>query len=84
LGSRFTDEEEFYRLLDGVVVDDTKLFNEKVQEGENFCNYSRPHAALNGQTPYERFREKVELCVETIYFSLIVSGIPLTMPWPRA
>ena len=26
------DEEEFYRLLDGVVVDDTNLFNEKVRE----------------------------------------------------
>jgi transposase InsO family protein len=57
------DEEEFYRLLDGVVVDDTNLFNEKVREWENFYNYNRPHAALNGQTPYERFREKVGLCV---------------------
>jgi transposase InsO family protein len=57
------DEEEFYRLLDGVVVDDTNLFNDKVWEWENFYNYSRPHAALNGQTPYERFREKVGLCV---------------------
>lgn len=57
------DEEEFYRLLDGVVVDDTKLFNKKVREWENFYNYSRPHAALNSQTPYERFREKVGLCV---------------------
>ena len=26
------DEEEFYRLLDGVIVDDPKLFNEKVRE----------------------------------------------------
>lgn len=57
------DEEEFYRLLDGVFVDDTNLFNEKVREWENFYNYSRPHAGLNGQTPYERFREKVGLCV---------------------
>jgi len=57
------DEEEFYRLVDGVVVDDTSLFNEKVREWENFYNYSRPHVALNGQTPYERFREKVGLCV---------------------
>jgi transposase InsO family protein len=57
------DEEEFYRLIDGVFVDDTNLFNEKVREWENFYNYSRPHAALNGQTPYERFREKVGLCV---------------------
>ena len=26
------DEEEFYRLLEGVVIDDTGLFNEKLQE----------------------------------------------------
>jgi transposase InsO family protein len=57
------DEEEFYRLINGVFVDDTNLFNEKVREWEYFYNYSRPHAALNGQTPYERFREKVGLCV---------------------
>ena len=57
--SHRVDEEEFYRLLDGVVVDDTNLFNEEVPEWENFYNDSRPHAALNGQTPYERFREKV-------------------------
>jgi len=26
------DAEEFYRMLSGVVIDDTKLFNEKLQE----------------------------------------------------
>jgi hypothetical protein len=26
------DEEEFYRLLEGVVIDDTGLFNERLQE----------------------------------------------------
>jgi hypothetical protein len=30
------DAEEFYRMLDGVVIDDTGLFNEKLQEWENF------------------------------------------------
>lgn len=57
------DEEEFYRMLKGVVIDDTKLFNEKLKEWENFYNYNRPHGSLDGQTPYERFREKTKLCV---------------------
>ena len=50
-------------MLNGVVIDDTKLFNEKLKEWENFYNFSRPHAALGGKTPYERFREKVHLRV---------------------
>ena len=41
-------DEEFYRMLDGVVIDDAKLFNEKLKEWENFYNYNRPHAALGG------------------------------------
>ena len=52
------DGEEFYRLLDGVVIDDTGLFNEKLSEWENFYNFHRPHGGLNGQTPYERLRQK--------------------------
>lgn len=52
------DAEEFYRLLDGVVIDDTKLFTEKLQEWEDFYNFHRPHGGLDGQTPYERLRHK--------------------------
>ena len=52
------DAEEFYRLLDGVVIDDTGLFTDKLQEWENFYNFQRPHGALGGQTPYERLRQK--------------------------
>ena len=33
-GSHRIDEEEFYRLLDGVIIDDTNLCNEKVREWE--------------------------------------------------
>lgn len=53
------DDDEFYRMLEGVVIDDTDLFNEKLKEWESFYNYSRPHGALGGQTPYERFRDKI-------------------------
>ena len=36
---------------DGVVIDDTGLFNEKLQEWEDFYNFNRPHGGLDGQTP---------------------------------
>jgi transposase InsO family protein len=52
------DAEEFYRMLDGVVIDDTQLFNQKLQEWEDFYNYHRPHGGLGGQTPYERLKQK--------------------------
>ena len=52
------DAEEFYRLLDGVIIDDTKIFNNKLQEWEDYYNYHRPHGGLGGQTPYERLRQK--------------------------
>lgn len=52
------DVEEFYRLLDGVMIDDAGLFNDKLQEWENYYNYQRPHGALGGQTPYERLKQK--------------------------
>jgi transposase InsO family protein len=52
------DAEEFYRLLDAVVIDDAKAFNGKLQEWEDYYNYHRPHGALDGQTPYERLRQK--------------------------
>jgi transposase InsO family protein len=52
------DEEEFYRMLEGVVIDDTRLFNDRLQEWETFYNFNRPHGGLGGQTPYERLRQK--------------------------
>ena len=52
------DQEEFYRMLEGVVIDDTELFNDRLQEWEDFYNLHRPHGGLGGQTPYERLREK--------------------------
>ena len=52
------DDEEFYRLLDGVLIDDAEVFNDKLREWEDFYNYHRPHGGLSGQTPYERLRQK--------------------------
>jgi len=52
------DQEEFYRMLEGVMVDDTELFNDRLQEWETFYNFNRPHGGLGGQTPYERLRQK--------------------------
>lgn len=52
------DAEEFYRMLDGVVIDDAGVFNERLLEWENFYNFDRPHGGLGSQTPYERLRQK--------------------------
>jgi transposase InsO family protein len=54
------DAEEFYRLLEGVVIDDTKVFNDKLREWEDFYNYHRPHGSLDGQTPYERLKQRTQ------------------------
>lgn len=52
------DAEEFYRLLDGVLIDDAGVFNDKLREWEDYYNYARPHGGLGGQTPYERLLQK--------------------------
>jgi hypothetical protein len=54
------DAEEFYALLDGLVIDDAKVFNDKLREWEDYYNYHRPHGGLDGQTPYERLRQKTQ------------------------
>jgi transposase InsO family protein len=43
-----------------VVLDDAKVFNDKFQEWEDYHNYHRPHGARDGQTPYERLRQKTQ------------------------
>lgn len=54
--SHKTDKMEFYQLL--TYTDDVDL-NAKLAEWEAFYNYSRPHSAMNGKTPYERLLEKI-------------------------
>lgn len=56
--SHRTDAEEFYRMLEGVVIDDSELFNTRLRQWEDFYNFDRPHGSLGGQTPYERLRQK--------------------------
>lgn len=45
-------------MLDGAVIDDTELFNDKLKQWEDHYNNDRPHSALGGQTPYERLKQK--------------------------
>ena len=52
------DNEEFYQRLEGELIDDTEVFNDKLREWEDYYNYYRPHGALGGQTPYERLKLK--------------------------
>ena len=52
------DSGEFYRLLEGEVIDDANLFTERLRQWEDHYNYDRPHGALAGQTPYECLRQK--------------------------
>jgi len=54
------DAEEFSRLLDGVVIDDAQVRNDKLQEWEDLSNYHRPHGGLDGQTPYERLKQRTQ------------------------
>jgi transposase InsO family protein len=48
------DQEEFYRLLDGVLIDDANVLNDKLREWEDYYNYDRPHGGLGGRTPCEK------------------------------
>ena len=51
-----SDQDEFYQLL--AYKDDVDL-REKLTEWEQFYNFSRPHGAHAGKTPYEALREKI-------------------------
>ena len=55
--SHRTDQEEFYQLLS--YTDDVDL-NEKLRKWEQFYNFSRPHGAFEGKTPYEALRSILE------------------------
>ena len=50
------DSEEFYRLLEGQVIDDARLFNDDSKSGRTTTTTIAPTAPSRGQTPYERLK----------------------------
>jgi transposase InsO family protein len=56
--SRRIDAEDFYRPLDGVIIDDAEIFNDKLREWGDHYIYHHPHGGLGGQTSYERLKQK--------------------------
>ena len=58
------DNQEFYQLLDkNGISDNIQLYNNKLREWEDYYNFNRPHGALDGQTPYERLKQKERLAL---------------------
>ncbi len=53
--SQLTGKAEFY--INIPKKERTLLLNERLQEWQNFYNHKRPHASLNGRTPYEKYLE---------------------------
>lgn len=51
------DAEEFYRLLDGVVIDDAESSTRRCARG-GLRQLPRPDGGLGGRTPYERLKQK--------------------------
>ena len=64
--SHRSDQEEFYQLL--TYKDDVDL-EEKLAEWERFYNFSRPHGAHRGKTPYEINYYDNKNCPAALYTS---------------
>jgi hypothetical protein len=47
-------------MMEGVVIDNSGLFNEKLQHWENFYNFQRPHGSFAGRTPFEKLQGKLK------------------------
>jgi transposase InsO family protein len=60
--SHLTDKQEFYQLLD--YTNDVNL-REKIKEWEDFYNFNRPHKSHGGLTPYEVFRAKMNIEIQS-------------------
>ena len=55
------DQEEFYKMLNEIVINSTELFNKKLKEWENFYNYHRLQGSLNGKNLCEKLKEKLSM-----------------------
>ena len=53
------NSEQFYRLLEGRVIDDVNVFTAKLQKWEDYYNYHRPHGASRPNI-YEHLRHKAQ------------------------
>ena len=53
------DADEFYRMLDGVIIDDTGLFNARLKEWRTSTT-STDRTELSAATPDDRLREKTQ------------------------
>ncbi len=60
--SHLTDKQEFYQLLD--YTNDVNL-REKIKEWEDFYNFNRPHKSHGGLTPYEVFKGKMNIEIQS-------------------
>ena len=60
--SHLTDKQEFYQLLD--YTNDVNQ-REKIKEWEDFYNFNRPHKSHGGLTPYEIFRAKMNIEIQS-------------------
>jgi hypothetical protein len=68
--------EEFYPLLDGVVIDDAHVFNNKPQEWEDYYNYPSTTRKPRRADPYERLRQKTQTQTSSMTVSSTVNHQP--------
>jgi hypothetical protein len=50
------DGEEFYRMLQGIVIDDVPVFNDKLQEWQHYLQLRSPSRRPRRPDPYDRLR----------------------------
>jgi transposase InsO family protein len=60
--SHRTDKQEFYQLIE--YKSDVDL-SKKIEEWEKFYNFNRPHLSHGGLTPYEVFRAKMNIDIQS-------------------
>ena len=67
------DAEEFYRLLDGTVIDDAKVFNYKLREWTTSTT-TAPHGGLGGQNSLRTPTKKTQARVKRDLVSCTLPG----------